>query len=147
MVTQQAQFPNWMRGFLLIAAAYHIFWGFFIAIYPESFFHWVTESQRAVPDITIWQGRAVLLMGLVYAFTALHPGKLWYLLFFGAFTKIAGGLWFFLVILEGELGKKAIFHLLMNDAIWVPFLIVFGLKGLAYKKSKENSTIRTQSRK
>ncbi|MFT6971550.1 MAG: hypothetical protein ACJAXX_002124 [Roseivirga sp.] len=134
MVTQQTLFPNWMRGILLITAVYNIFWGFFISIYPESFFHWVTESQRALPEIIIWQGRAVLVMGILYFFMALHPGKLWFMLFFGAFTKIAGALWFYFVILDSEIGRKAIFHLLMNDAIWVPFLIFLGFRGLAYKK-------------
>jgi hypothetical protein len=137
MVTQQTLFPNWMRGFLLISAVYNIFWGFFIAIYPESFFHWVTESQKMLPEIIIWQGRAVLVMGIVYFFIALHPGKLWFLLFFGAFTKLAGGIWFYFAILETEIGKKAIFHLLMNDAIWIPFMVVLGFKALAYKNLKK----------
>ena len=28
--TQQNIFPNWMRGFLLAAAAYNVLWGIFI---------------------------------------------------------------------------------------------------------------------
>lgn len=140
MVTQQTLFPNWMRGFLLITAVYNIFWGFFIAIYPESFFHWVTESQKALPEIIIWQGRAVLVMGIIYFFTALHPGKLWFMLFFGALTKLFGGIWFYWVILDTEIGRKGIFHLLMNDAVWIPFLVVFGFKALSYKKWKDASS-------
>ena len=66
METQQALFPNWMRGFLLIACVYNMFWGIFIAWFPESFYHWVTESQNSTPEILIWQGRAVLVLGFVY---------------------------------------------------------------------------------
>ena len=140
MQTQQAIFPNWMRGFLMIACVYNVFWGIFIAWFPESFYHWVTESQSATPDIIIWQGRAVLLMGFVYLATAMHPGKFWYFPIIGIATKLGGGIWFYLVILEGKLGDQALFHLIMNDGIWIPFLVMIAIKGLAYKKYKASLT-------
>ncbi len=136
MKTQQTLFPNWMRGFLLIACVYNIFWGIFIAWFPESFYHWVTESQNTTPEILVWQGRAVLVLGFVYFATALHPGRLWYLALVGALTKIGGAIWFYTVILEGKVGDQGLFHLIMNDGIWIPFLIAIALKGKAYKASK-----------
>ena len=135
--TQQPIFPNWMRGFLLASAAYNILWGIFIGWFPDTFFQWVTESEGTAPEIIAWQGKGVLLMAFVYIAGAIHPGKLWYFMIFGAFTKLAGGIWFYFDILNEEVGRKATFHLLMNDAIWIPFLLVIGLRGLAYKKSKE----------
>ncbi|MGW8123316.1 hypothetical protein ACV07N_11710 [Roseivirga echinicomitans] len=136
METQQTQFPNWMRGFLLIACVYNMFWGIFIAWFPESFYHWVTESQNAHPEIIIWQGRAILIIGFIYFAAALHPGRFWYFPLIGAFTKIGGAIWFFVVILEGKIGDQGLFHLIMNDGIWVPFLIIIALRGKAYKANK-----------
>jgi len=135
--TPQTIFPNWIRGFLLIAAAYNILWGIFIGFFPEAFFQWVTESKDELPDIIKWQGKGVLLMAGVYLACAIHPGKLWYLVFFAAFTKFAAGLWFYFNILDQEVGDKGIFHLLMNDAIWIPLLIFIGFRARAYKKAKD----------
>ena len=133
MQTQQAIFPVWMRGILLLMVAYNVLWGVFIGWFPESFYQWVTESQQSFPEIIRWQGRAVLAMAVVYFLSALHPGRFWYLMLFGAFTKVAGGIWFYFDILEQQVGDKGIFHLLMNDAIWVPLLIYMCLKGRAYQ--------------
>lgn len=136
MESPQRIFPHWMRGFLLAASAYNVLWGIFIGWFPESFYQWVTESEAAAPEIIAWQGKAVLAMVVVYFLNAIHPGKFWYLSAFGAFTKVAGAIWFYFAILEQEMGKKAIFHLLMNDLIWVPFLMWISYRGLQYKKLK-----------
>lgn len=137
METQQTIFPHWMRGFLLIAAAYNVLWGIFIGWFPSTFYSWVLETpDLEAPALITYQGRGVLLMAGIYLVTAIHPGKFWYLPFFGAFTKIGGSIWFYYAILEQQVGDKAIFHLLMNDLIWVPMLIWIGFKGRAYKKRK-----------
>ena len=75
-------------------------------------------------------------MGFVYFAAALHPGRLWYFLLIGALSKITGAIWFYAVILEGKVGDQGLFHLIMNDGIWVPFLIAIALKGKAYKAAK-----------
>lgn len=135
METQQAQFPVWMRGVLLLMAAYNVFWGVFIAWFPNSFYEWVVQVEAEAPGIITWQGRGVLAMAVVYFIAALHPGKFWYLILFGAFTKLAGGIWFYFDILDQQVGDKALFHLIMNDGIWIPLLIAMMLKALAYKKA------------
>ncbi len=134
--TQQPIFPNWMRGFLLAAAAYNVLWGIFIGWFPETFFQWVTESEASAPGIIKIQGRAVLFMAAVYVAGAIHPGRFWYFMLIGALTKFAGAIWFYFDILDQEVGRKGMFHLLMNDAIWIPFLVAIAFKGLAYKKMK-----------
>lgn len=134
--TPQPIFPHWMRGFLLAATAYNVLWGIFIGWFPETFYQWVTESDKVVPEVIQWQGRAVLIMAAVYLASAIHPGRFWYLIFFGAFTKLAGGIWFYFDVLEQEVGKKGVFHLLMNDGIWVPMLVFLGIRAIAYKKAK-----------
>ena len=137
MQTQQTLFPHWMRGFLLIATAYNIGWGIFIGWFPSTFYSWVLETpDLEAPQQILWQGRGVLFMAAVYLVIALHPGKFWYLALFGAFTKIAGSIWFYIVILEQQIGDKALFHLLMNDWVWVPILIWIGIEGRKYKQSK-----------
>lgn len=137
METQQTLFPHWMRGFLLIAMAYNAGWGIFIGWFPNTFYSWVLETpDLTAPDLIIWQGRGVMLMAAVYLVLAIHPGKLWYLAFFGAFTKVAGSAWFFFSILDQRIGDKALFHLLMNDWIWVPFLIWIGFEALKYKRAR-----------
>lgn len=135
METQQPIFPHWMRGFLMIAFIYNVIWGIFIALFPDSFYHWVTESQRETPGIILWQGRAVLVMGVLYLFAAMYPRKLWYFIALGVFTKVVGGIWFYTSILEMEVGRKGWFHLIMNDAIWVPFLILISLRAFRWSKS------------
>lgn len=136
METPQSLFPQWMRGFLLVAAAYNVLWGVFIGWFPETFYQWVTESEAAAPSVVAWQGKGVLAMAAVYLVCAIHPGKYWFLIAFGAITKTAGAFWFYAVILESEVDKRGIFHLLMNDLIWVPLLIWIAYSGYQYKKLK-----------
>ena len=136
METPQSLFPQWMRGFLLAATAYNILWGVFIGWFPETFFQWVTETEAQAPNLIIWQGRGVLLMAAIYLMCAIHPGKLWFLILFGAFTKVAGAAWFYFSILETNVGKRGILHLLMNDLIWVPMLLWIAYRGYKYKKLK-----------
>jgi len=136
METPQSLFPQWMRGFLLAAAAYNVLWGVFIGWFPETFFQWVTESEAGAPGIISWQGKGVLMMAAVYLVCAIHPGKYWFLILFGALTKVGGAIWFYLDILDSELGKRGIFHLLMNDLIWTPLLLWITVRAFQYKKNK-----------
>ena len=138
-LSRQALFPHWMRGVLLLAGGYNVLWGIFIVWFPESFFSWVTQSEALVPDIIKWQGRGVLFMAVVYLVTAIHPGRYWYLIFAAAFTKLAGGIWFYYAILETEVGKEGIFHLLMNDAIWIPLFIYIGFRARKYGQIARNN--------
>ncbi|MHA7099242.1 hypothetical protein [Roseivirga pacifica] len=137
MQTQQGIFPSWMRGVLLAATAYNVLWGILISSSPNSFYSWVLESTDLIaPEVIRWQGRGVLLMAVVYFASALYPNKVWFFPFVGAFTKLAGGIWFYFVVLEKQINNHAIFHLLINDAVWIPLLIYIGIKAIAYKKLK-----------
>ena len=133
--TPQNIFPQWMRGFLLITTIYRLIWGVFIGWLPDSFYGWVTNSTEPTPSVIEWQGKGVLLMALVYLLATLYPAKFWYLIFFGAFTKIIGAIWFYTVILDGSASKKGWFHLLMNDLLWVPLLGFIGY--CAYRSGKK----------
>lgn len=129
-----------MRGLLLLMAAYNILWAAFIVWFPSTFYEWVTQIEATAPAIIKWQGRGVLLMGGVYFVSALHPGRFWYLMVVGALTKLVGGIWFYFAILEQQVGEKALFHLIMNDAIWIPFLIAMALRGRQYAAEQKSLT-------
>ena len=131
METPQPLFPNWMRGFLLITAVYNAAWGAFIYWFPNDFYQWVAQTEQSFPPVIRWQGRAVILIGIAYLFSALYPKKFWYFVGVGVFTKIVGGIWFYVVILEQQPGMSGWFHLLMNDAIWIPALLAIAIR--AYK--------------
>ncbi len=119
------RFEPWMRGVLLLAGIYNLAWGFFIKNFPNSFYQWVTETENpAIPAIE-WQGLGVLFFGVLYALTALYPRRLWYLVIAGILSKLLGGLWFYFIIMEQTITNKFIFHLIMNDLVWVvPFTII-----------------------
>ncbi len=136
METGQPLFPHWMRGFLLIMAVYNVAWGAFITWFPNNFFQWVTELEESAPGIIPWQGRAVLLMAVAYFMSALYPKKFWYMAGLGAITKLVGAIWFYSTILEGEVGKTGWFHLIMNDAIWIPLLLVVCFKGYQIRNAE-----------
>ncbi|MCE7996127.1 MAG: hypothetical protein HEP71_29375 [Roseivirga sp.] len=137
MEVQKPIFPHWMRGLLLLMAAYNVLWAAFIVWFPSTFYEWVTQVEAVAPPVIKWQGRAVLLMGLVYFISALHPGRFWYLMVVGALTKLGGAIWFYFVILEQQVGDKALFHLIMNDAIWIPFLVAMALRGRQYASEQK----------
>jgi len=125
-----------MRGFLLIAMVYNVAWGAFIFWYPSTFYQWVTTLDSAAPSIIVWQGRFAALMGIPYLFGALYPRKFWYLIFAGAATKILGGAWFYIYILGSQPEKSGLFHLIMNDGVWVPVLIFIGFKAFFIRNEK-----------
>jgi hypothetical protein len=134
--TPQPLFPHWMRGFLLLAMAYNVAWGAFIFWYPGTFYQWVTTLDTDAPSIIIWQGRFAALMGFAYLFGALYPRKFWYLILVGAATKIVGGIWFYINILDSQPEKSGLFHLIMNDGVWVPVLLFIGFKAYSIRNEE-----------
>ena len=66
-----------------------------------------------------------MLFGLLYAAVAIYPTTLWYLLAVGIASKIFGAAWFYWIILDGMSTRQYLFHLIMNDLIWViPFTVI-----------------------
>jgi hypothetical protein len=115
----------WMRGVLLLASAYNIGWGFFIYNFPESFYQWVSQTEGQAPAIVEWQGLGVLFFGFVYLAVAIYPATLWYLLLLGIASKAIGAAWFYFDIMEQSINKKYLFHLIMNDLVWLlPFVLI-----------------------
>jgi len=140
---QQAELrvEPWMRGLLLLAGAYNLGWGFFIYNFPDSFYHWVSQSEGAVPGIIEWQGLGVLLFSAMYVAVAVYPTTLWYLLAAGIASKLLGAFWFYWFILDGMLTRPYLFHLIMNDLVWViPFTVVL-IRAFRVKQKKHHQAI------
>ena len=109
----------WMRGLLLVAGAYNTGWGVFIYAFPDTFYRWITQTEHVTPALITWQGVGVLAFGVAYLLAAVYPLQLWLLIGIGFFSKLIGGIGFYFVVMEQNLTKKYIFHLIMNDLVWL----------------------------
>jgi len=131
----------WMRGLLLLAGAYNLGWGFFIYNFPQSFYQWVSQTDSASPGIIEWQGLGVMAFGLVYVALAVYPVTLWYLLAIGIASKLIGAAGFYWIVLDGVFSKQYLFHLIMNDLIWViPFTFIL-VRMIGIKQEKRHQII------
>ena len=116
----------WMRGLLLVAGTYNVGWGVFIYLFPNSFYRWITQTEQLAPVLITWQGLGVLAFGVAYLLAAVYPMRLWFLIGLGFFSKLVGAVGFYFVVMEQNLTKKYIFHLIMNDIVWlIPLGIIF----------------------
>jgi hypothetical protein len=127
-VIDEPLIPHWMRGFLMLAAIYNLIWGIFIYNFPEAYFTWITAKEPTVIDVVQYQGLGVLLFAGVFLTAAIYPFKVWYMLWAGVAAKLFGGILVFYLIMETEVTKKFIFHLIMNDLVWVGPLFIIALK-------------------
>lgn len=132
----QIQFPQWMRGFLLIATIYNLAWGLFIYIFPDSFFQWVSVSKQNAPDLIAILGLVYGIFGLCYLVVALYPLKYWYLIFLGVISKLVGDFWLYLGFMHPHTNKKFLFHVIMNDLIWILPFIIIAITALKLKKNR-----------
>ncbi|WPP53611.1 hypothetical protein [Catalinimonas niigatensis] len=125
MEAEELKVDPWMRGLLLLAGAYNLGWGFLIYVFPNSFYQWISQSEQNAPDIITWQGIGVIIFGIIYIAVALYPTTLWYLIALGIASKILGAAWFYWIVLEANGTRQYLFHLIMNDMIWVlPFAVI-----------------------
>ncbi|MEQ8713081.1 MAG: hypothetical protein RIC80_08685 [Cyclobacteriaceae bacterium] len=119
----------WMRGVLLLAGIYNLAWGLFIYNFPEAFISWLSQGAIvAAGPIIGYQGLGVLLLAGVFLWTAIYFHKLGYLIWVTIGFKLAGGPWTFYMLLDGLYTKRFLFHLIMNDLIWVIPLTIIALK-------------------
>ncbi len=116
----------WMRGLLLVAGTYNVGWGVFIYVFPNSFYQWITQTEQLAPVLITWQGLGVLAFGVAYLLAAVYPMRLWFLIGLGFISKLVGAVGFYFVVMEQNFTKKYIFHLIMNDMVWlIPLGIIF----------------------
>ena len=126
----------WMRGLLLLTGAYNFGWGIFIYAFPTSFYQWITQTERAAPALITWQGAGVLAFGIAYLLVALYPTRLWYLIALGFCSKLFGAIGFYFIVMQQNITKKYIFHLIMNDLMWLIPLGIVLVKVIHVRRAK-----------
>lgn len=141
METQQSlRVEPWMRGLLLLAGFYNIGWGFFINQFPDAFYQWITMSARTAPLLTAWQGAVVIAFGIAYMLVAIYPIRLWFLLAIGILSKLFGAIGFYWIVMERAINKKYLFHIIMNDLVWlIPFGVILWRMMVVRKIKKEHA--------
>lgn len=127
--------PYWMRGFLLLASFYNLFWAIFIYWFPDSFYRWVTQRNEDAPLIISWQAIGIFIFSVLYFLTALYPKKFRSLIILGILSKLLGGVWFYFHVMEQTINKKFLFHLIANDLIWIPLFSFIAFR-MFTKKNK-----------
>ncbi|MCC5921803.1 MAG: hypothetical protein LAT68_15025 [Cyclobacteriaceae bacterium] len=110
---------QWMRGFLLIKSFYNIAWGLFIYWFPDAFYRWASQTEQATPILVKYQGIGVVIFGVLYFLAAIKPLKYWFVPIAGFMSKFAGLAYSIVVLGGGEFNKKLVFHILMNELVWL----------------------------
>ena len=126
----------WMRGLLLLTGAYNIGWGLFIYAFPNSFYRWVTQTDHLAPALITWQGLGVTAFGIAYLLAAIYPTRLWFFIGLGLFSKLIGGIGFYFMVMQQTITKKYIFHLLMNDLVWLIPLGIILVRVIRVRQAK-----------
>ena len=124
----------WMRGVLLLAAIYNLAWGIFIYNFSDAFYRWVSGNTGGTPEVIEYQGLGVLLFAGIYFVSALYPKKFWYFIIIGVISKIIGPAWFYFDIMDQQVNKRFLFHVIMNDIAWVIPLAFIAYRASQLKK-------------
>ena len=126
-----------MRGLLLLAGAYNVGWGIFIYAFPQTFYQWITQTAQETPWYIEWQGIGVLAFGLAYILAAVYPIRLWWIIGLGFFSKLIGAIGFYFIVMQQIITKKYIFHLLMNDLVWLIPLGIILVRVMQVRRTQE----------
>lgn len=119
----------WMRGVLLLAGIYNLAWGLFIYNFPSAFIRWLSDGAITEAGTLVdYQGLGVLLLAGAFLWAAIYFRKLGYLVWVAIVLKLVGGPWTFYMLLDGLYTKRFLFHLIMNDLLWVIPLTIIALK-------------------
>lgn len=128
----------WMRGFLLLAAAYNVAWSAFMHYFDTAFIKWITAGAQVENGLVQWLSLGVFLLGGLFFAAALYPYKVKWGILIGFIAKLFGGAWVWHYIMQGAYTKKFLFHLIMNDWIWVIPLAVITFA--AFKRKPQPDT-------
>ncbi|MGJ3234406.1 hypothetical protein [Marivirga sp.] len=124
----------WMRGVLLIASVYNVAWSVFLFWSPNSYIKWMTEGIQTENQWVFYQAIGILVVAIMLFMGFLKPLKFKWFILFSFLAKLLGGFAVYLLIMESEFTKKFIFHLLMNDLVWL--LPLLAIVRAAFKSEK-----------
>lgn len=114
-----------MRGVLLMAGVYNLAWGVFIYNFPDAFYSWLTEQKAVAGELVIYQGAGTFIFGIIYLIAALYPVRFWYLILLGFISKLSGAIGVYFLIIDTNVTRHFIFHVLVNDLVWlIPMAII-----------------------
>lgn len=115
----------WMRGILLLGGFYNAIWAFFLYYKGDSYIKWISEGAQQHNPWVLYQALGIALIGFLMLWSIVNPLKYKWALFVVFLAKLFGGGVVYLLIMESTINKKFIFHLLMNDIVWlVPLAII-----------------------
>ncbi len=125
----------WMRGVLLIASVYNVAWSVFLFWSPNSYIKWMTEGAQSDNDLVFYQAIGILIVAFFLFMGFLKPLKFRWFILISFIAKLVGGIAVYSLIMESQFTKKFMFHLLMNDLVWLfPLLSIV----IAAFKSEKN---------
>ncbi len=126
----------WMRGVLLIGAVYNVAWALFLYWQPGSYVKWISEGEQIENPWVIYQAIGVAIIGLFMFMGTLYPLKLRWLILASFIAKLTGGFLVYHFIMQSAINKKFIFHVLMNDLVWLIPLLLISLAAFKAHKSR-----------
>ena len=126
----------WMRGILLIASVYNVAWSVFLFWSPYSYIKWMTEGTQTENVWVFYQAIGILLVAIMLFMGFLKPIKFRWLIFISFLAKLLGGIAVYIFILESQFTKKFVFHLLMNDLVWLIPLLLIVIAAFKSEKSR-----------
>lgn len=124
----------WMRGVLLIASVYNIAWSVFLFWSPDSYIKWMTEGVQTENQLVFYQAIGILAIAIFLFMGFLKPLQFRWFILISFLAKLAGGVVVYFLIMETQFTKKFIFHLLMNDLVWL--LPLLSIVMAAFKSDK-----------
>jgi hypothetical protein len=127
----------WMRGFLLLGAAYNFMWALFLYLKPGSYIVWLSEGALRNASPITWLTYGVFLVGVFMLLGTIKPYRFKWLIALAVLAKLSGGLWVYYQVLNQLFTKKFLFHLIMNDLVWVIPLLIISLR--VFKGNKDHS--------
>lgn len=130
--------PYWMRGILLLAAAYNFVWGMLILFFPAAYIHWLSKGM-VEPSMMLIKGvgAAVFLVGALLMMATIGKPASWVYILAAFIAKAMGGPLVYIIVLEATFSKPFLFQVVMSDLIWLPplFNIMRHYKILAQAES------------
>lgn len=126
----------WMRGVLLIASVYNVAWSVFLFWSPDSFIKWMTEGMQTENQWVFYQAIGILIVAAFLFLGFLKPLKFKWLILLAFIAKLLGGIVVYSLIMEAQFTKKFMFHLLMNDLVWLLPLLSIVIAAFKSEKSR-----------
>ncbi len=118
---EKKQKLKWARIILACAAAYNLFWGALISVYPQVLL-FGNPSSAFVLILLRCIGMLVGVYGVAYYFASKEPVRYWPLIFVGFLGKLLGPPGAIYYVYLGELKPSFLWVNVFNDLIWLfPF--------------------------